>query len=456
MPELSSVPSFLEGMYLALNAVPDVRLMLDAPVGCLFKSERLGLNHDLCSTLFDPLGSHRVIPTIEHPQQLVSGTEATLRGMIRKVVEASRPSVLFLSEVTAVLLTGNDGHAIAAEMSRECGVPVAYIRPENLEGDFLEGYETLAAGLADVIVTGPAAGGLTRRSVAVVGYMPDRLEEDHRANRRELAGLLEALGLECVCFWLDGSDTAALAQVARAETLIAFPLGREVARRIAERTGARVVEADLPLGLDGTARFLRRVAAETEAPAGRAEAVVDAALRHTVPVLDRVREQFLQGRSVAVAATPDLAPGLVGLASEMGMTCPLVAARCRSESRLGPVREALARLDHPGSAAGGGWEGHGKAAGGGWVGPTEILWDFPRSAFRETLQRLHEEQPVDLVIGTTSEAHAADTVGAGLVEVGYPSYRTHALTPRPTLGFAGTLRLVEEMVNAWLRTERGE
>ncbi len=434
------MPSFLEGMYLALNAVPDVRLMLDAPVGCLFKSERLGLNHDLCSTLFDPLGSHRVIPTIEHPQQLVSGTEATLRGMIRKVLEASRPSVLFLSEVTAVLLTGNDGQAIAADMSRECGVPVAYIRPENLEGDFLEGYEALTARLADVIVTGPATGGLTRGTVAIVGYVADRLEEDHRANQRELAGLVEALGLECVCCWLDGSDTAALAQVARAETLIAFPLGREVARRIAERTGARVVEADLPLGLDGTARFLRRVAAETGAPAGRVEAVVDAALRRTVPILDRVREQFLQGRSVAIAATPDLAPGLVGLASEMGMFCPLVAVRCRSESRLEPVRDALARFGDVETAARGGW-----------AGQTEILWDFPRSAFRKALQRLHEEQPVDLVIGTTSEAHAADTIGAGLVEVGYPSYRTHALTPRPTLGFAGTLRLVEEMVNAWLR-----
>ncbi len=431
MPELSSVPSFLEGMYLALNAVPDVRLILDAPVGCLFKSERLGLNHDLCSTLFDPLGSHRVVPTIEHPQQLVSGTEATLRGMIRKVVEASRPSVLFLSEVTAVLLTGNDGHAIAADMTRECGVPVAYIRPENLEGDFLEGFEAFLGRLADVIVSGPLTGGLARGSVALLGYMPDRLEEDHQANRRELVRLVEALGLDCACLWLDGSNTATLAQVARAETLVAFPLGRGVARRIAERTGARVVEADLPLGLDGTARFLRLVARETGTPQERAEAVVEEALRRMVPVLDRVREQFLQGRSVVVAATPDLAPGLVGLVTEMGMTCPLVAARCRSESRLDPLREVLERLEQP----------------------AEVLWDYPRSAFRIALERLNDEQPVDVVIGTTSEAHAADTVGAGLVEVGYPSYRTHALTPRPTLGFAGTMRLVEEMLNAFLRRQ---
>ncbi len=431
---MSSVPSFLEGIYLALNAVPDVRLILDAPIGCLYKSERVGLNHDLCSTLFDPLGSHRVVPTIEHPQQLVSGTEATLRAKIRKVAETSRPSVLFLSEVTAVLLTGNDGDAIAADMTRECGVPVAYIRPENLEGDFLEGYEACAGRLADVLVSGPSAGGLTPRSVAVMGYLPDRLEEDHRANRREIAGLIEALGLECVAFWLDGSPTRALAAVARAETLVAFPLGKEAARRIAHRTGARVIEVDLPLGLEGTAHFVRRVARETQTPEERADAVVDGALRRMVPLLDRVREQFLQGRSAAIAAAPDLVPGLAGLVSEMGMTCPLVGVRCRSESRLGPVRGVLGRLGHS----------------------AEILWDFPRSAFRETLQRLHEEQRVDLVLGTTSEAHAADTVRAGLVEVGYPSYRTHALSPRPTLGFAGTLRLVEEMVNAWLRAEGNE
>lgn len=430
MPEMSSVPSFLEGVYIGLNAVPDSRLILDAPVGCNFKSERVGMNHDFYSTLFHPLGLHRVITTVEHPQQLVSGTLDTLREKAARIMELSRPSVLFISEVTALWLEGNEVEVIARDLTEDLGIPVVYVKPDILEGDFLDGYETLLSRLAEVLPLEPSDAWPEPGVVGIVGYMPDRMEADHRANVAVLRDLVRAAGLEPGPVLLDGSDVDGLAEVARASILLELPLSGGCAGALAARTGARVIPMGLPVGLDGTSKWLNDLAEAAGSPE-EADRYARTRLGELVPTLDRVREMYLQDRNLAIAAPPDLLPGLLALVDDLGMECSLVAARCRDPRRIVPVRDVMDKLGND----------------------TEILVDYTRSRFRQALKKAHDEKPVTLVIGSTSEAMAAREVGAGLLEVGYPSYMTHALTSRPLLGFDGTARLVEELVNAVLRQD---
>lgn len=430
MPEMSSVPSFLEGVYIGLNAVPDTRLILDAPVGCNFKSERVGMNHDFHSTLFHPLGLHRVITTVEHPQQLISGTLDTLREKAIRIMELSRPSVLFISEVTALWLEGNEVEVIARDLTEDLGIPVVYVKPDILGGDFLDGFETFLARLTEALPLEPPAKGPVPNLVGIVGYMPDRLEGDHRANVAVLRDLVRAAGLEPGPVLLDGSDVADLTGIAHASILLELPLSGGCATALAARTGARVIPMGLPVGLEGTTKWIADLAEAAGSP-DEAGTTTQARLRELVPLLDRVREMFLQDHNVAIAAPPDLLPGLLEYVHDLGMECGLVAARCRDPKRLGPVRDVMDRLGMD----------------------MEILVDYRRSRFRQALNEAHHERPVSLVIGSTSEAVAAREVGAGLLEVGYPSYMTHALTPRPLLGFDGAARLVEEMVNVVLRRD---
>jgi hypothetical protein len=179
---------------------------------------------------------------------------------------------------------------------------VVPIRTRPFDGDWLDGWESFLEGLAGVVL-GPTAAPARDAGVAVVGYRPDRLEADHRANLDALRGLVEGLGLAWAGALCDGGPVASLARAATADLLVALPGGERAAALLAGRTGAHVVQAALPVGVGQTAAFLRAVAAAAGRPQA-ADAFLDARLPAVLPVLDRAAEAFLQDRAVAVATDP--------------------------------------------------------------------------------------------------------------------------------------------------------
>ena len=64
-----------------------------------------------------------------------------------------------------------------------------------------------------------------------------------------------------------------------------------------------------------------------------------------------------------------------------------------------------------------------------------------------------DAEPVDLVVGSGAFRHLVADRSIGYVELGFPSYLSHALAPRPYLGFQGARVLVESLLNALLRTD---
>ncbi len=417
---LPIVPPFLDGLYLGVNAVRDAWLVVNAPSGCFFKFERIALNHDLNSTLFHPLALHRIAQTgIDYPD-LVMGTEARVRDVVRRVVEVASPPMVFLTETSMVQVTSSDLAAVAEELRLTMNIPVVYVRPNLFHGDYLDGYEAFLDALASVVEDHHC--GLDEDALAIVGYLFDRNEEDHRANVAELRRFAHALGFREAFIWLDGTDLQNLMRVKAAGTLLALPHGRKAARTIASKTGARLIELDLPVGVTGTVQWLQALGQET----GRfalAEAFLARELPALLPEVDRMREMWLRDRRAVVAAEPALAAGVLDFLSEMGMEVPLLVARTRREERLGLVREAVARL----------------------AGHTEVLHDPTARTLRE---RIRASAPLDVVIGSSQERAAAWLAGAAFVEVGYPSFIVHALHPRPFVGFSGARNLLTEVGNA--------
>jgi len=413
----------MDGVYLGVNAVPDIRLVVDCPHGCFFKCERIALNHDLTSDLFDPLGRHRIVQTGIEFSKLPFGTEDIVEQMTRRLLDKEDTSMVFLTQASMVLVTSNDLEGLAQRLEDDLAVPVVYLPPDPFDGDYLDGFDRFLSILADRLVHG-IEGPPDDDAVVIVGYFPDRLEEDHLANIGELKSLIEALGLQCSGVLCNGESTTAMREACRAGTVVSLPYGRAAARIVAEATGADVIDTDLPIGLEGTTRWITHVGNATGRE-DRAAFVIDRGLDRAVRTLDRARSRFLEDRVAAIAADPHWAPGLVEYLTELGIRTPVVAVRSRHDDAANALRSTVERLS---------------------LAP-KVLVDHDTASFREAIETADDGHGVDVVLGSSSERDAALMNGPGFIELGFPSYMHHALFPRPLLGFNGALRLAEELVN---------
>ncbi|MBI3566116.1 MAG: hypothetical protein HY079_13035, partial [Elusimicrobia bacterium] len=104
--------------------------------------------------------------------------------------------------------------------------------------------------------------------------------------------------------------------------VVSLPYAREAARLVAERAGAALVEADLPLGLSGTERFLRAVAGASGRGA-RAERLIAAESAAAVRDSSELVMRVLSGRAALVRQDdPHLDAALRELCAEFGLLDP--------------------------------------------------------------------------------------------------------------------------------------
>ena len=417
------VPPFRDGLLLGVNAVSDVVVVIDCPEGCYFQVERVGLSHDWSSTLLDPMGARRAIQTEVDYARLPFGTEDALERTVERAVQRLDPALVLLAQATMVEVTGNDLAAIADRLQQRVARPVRAIPSASLEGDCLDGFAAFVGALVDALAPERV---LQPDAVGVVGYLPDRLEHDHRANVAELMRLVELTGRPCAGVLCDGGDTAAARRTLGAGTLVGLPHGRGAATRAAARTGARAVELPLPLGLAGTSGWVSALGEAVDATDVAADAT-RAELAALVPDLDRARTACLQGRSAVLAHDPVWAAGLLPYLHELALHVPLVALR----RRRGPPFTAI---DPTG-------------------GSPRVLDDYAPAELLRALEQVDPDGRVAVVLGAHDERAVAALHRSSFVELGYPSLTTHALAPRPLLGFTGARRLADELVNAVLAHE---
>jgi nitrogenase molybdenum-iron protein alpha/beta subunit len=317
---------------------------------------------------------------------------------------------------------------LLAGLDPPLGHPVIHVPSGSLAGDWLDGYAAVLTALAREVplaVAGPGPGPAARpQRVALVGHLHHRLEADVTADLAELRRLVTALGLEVVCAWPDGGAWADLAAAGSADLVLSLPYARRAARVLAERTGAALLELELPIGLEASCRFVRQVGAAT----GRnhqAEAFVAQELDRVVPRLEWILAHELLGRQILVASDPHLVRGLRGALTELGCTVGRELVYARSEHGATPPDPADA--DAP---------------------PHHVA---PRMAALTVENHGHRvSRGIDLVVGCSFavELLSEDAQRIPLVEVGFPQYYTHALHPQPLLGFDGALCFVSRLVTA--------
>jgi len=189
---------------------------------------------------------------------------------------------------------------------------------------------------------------------------------------------------------------------------------------VARRTGAKLVECELPFGLEATERWLRQVAEAT----GRDQQVqplLDTELSEVVPRLEWVLPYLFQNRSLGFVGDPVLARGVHEVAQLLGVRTAFVVVSNPPHS-LGDLAERL--------------------------GPEVPLLVYPH--MKTLMQFTHGMadaggRRVDLIVANNSFVGSTESA---LVEFGFPSLYTHCLFDRPFVGFRGFLGFVDQLAHA--------
>ncbi len=413
---------YLIGVYLAINAIPDVSLLVDGP-GCIFaKARRIHGTHDLGSTLLSCDGRHRIHYTGADLISIASDFEEQIVDGLRLTAEQPCCQAVLLSSLPLCTITGTDYSRLIREAESGLHKPIFHVPGRSLSDDWLGGYAAVLEALAEGIDL--EGGRQEAGNVAIVGYFMDRTEGDHRGNITELKRMLRALSLNPCSIWLSNEPYEALREVRHAGTIISLPHGRRAAKILAQRLEARLVEADLPFGLEGTRRWIDEVARPHDRT-GEAEGFIHRELGAVIPRLEWVVPQVFLNRKFAFMGDPCYATAFVDLVEELGGSVRGMFLAGREMNPSGAESERSP------------------------MSPTPFF--LPREPDLGGAWKIVEEAGVDLLVANT-EALELFRPSVPWIEWGYPSHHTHFLAEEPFLGFKGCLAFVTRLANEITRS----
>ncbi len=414
---------YMQGLYLATNALRDAYLLVDGPNCTFHKAEHVFGSHDVFSSLLDVGGRHRIAHTDLNVDSVITSHEGQLVALLRAMASSPEPGAVILAALPMAALTGMPYREVAEKVGQETGRRIHVLPDKSLQLDWLDGYADYLACLARDLDWGEPEPGPER--VGIVGYFMDRNEGDHTGNLAELRRLVEGLGLEVTSIWLSGQTVADLRAIRRSGHIVSLPHAREAARVVAERLGVGLVVVDEPFGLDATGEFVRRVGRAT----GRAEAAEGLVRQHLAriaPMWEWLIPRRLTHRNVAYFGDPLLIPGLRQLAALMGFQ----ADRAVACSRRRPLLTADEGVDEDADER-----------------SRDVAWE-PRTAELSGLLS-GGRGAVDLYISNFWGIRWAGGCDRGkTLEFGFPSRGYHCCRNEPFLGYEGVLAFVDRMSNA--------
>ena len=408
---------YLDGVYLAVNALPGTYLVHDAHDCGTHKASKIAGTHDLSSDLLRWDGLHRVVRTGLDSREYVMGSDDKLSMKLGQVAERHHPEAVFVVRSSVVVFAGHDATPVVQDAARKTDVPIVLLPDRSSARDWVSGYlDTVSALLDRIELTGSA-----QRGVALAGYVFDRNEGDHHGNLAELGRMVQALEQHLGPVFLGGQSYAELNGAAPPALVVNLAGAWEAARKLAARFGAEHCSLGLPLGIEATGSWMRGLGAALGAEA-RAAGFVDRELSSLIPQLEWIVPRAFQGRGVLLFADRLLLGPLATMLEELDWR--VVAAGCNSAD-YEPAAKGSSRAER------------------GWAEPprlTDELLDFVADHRRRG--------ELDLVIGNSFLHRLLLPAGAPFVEFGFPSVTHHLLHPAPFLGYAGVRVWVERMLEA--------
>jgi nitrogenase molybdenum-iron protein alpha/beta subunit len=425
----------MTGVMVGTHALSDAFLLMHSGVGCKYKTAAQGAMHDLAEH-----PNVREAWTQVSEAHLVQGCSDRIGPFARAWWERRESAFMVVVSAYFIELTGDDIADAVREV--EATLPdceMAYLDTKAPNGGFFDGYAgVMREAMRRMDWSRPPS---LPRHATVVGHFFHRYEPDAKADVAQLRGLIKAAGLESgpILFSGGGYRDAKAAPASRYVLELPYtrPHDAEIRRMVS--LGRTVVPVDLPIGIGGSARFVRTVAAASGANMDTVEAWIRQQSEAVRANVVRLTEP-LRSYAVAVFADTPLAAALVAMLVELGIDVPLVGLR-----------------DQHGSLGGAAafWEGL-RRAGIEDLPGTTVLDDPSLRRSRDALLPLIADRPLG-VIGSSHELDmlrnlprtSAFLHDVPLICTGFPADDYHAGASLPTFGFLGAATWAHRLLDAF-------
>ena len=431
----------LTGLSIAVHAIPDAFLLLHVGVGCKHKATSQLSTHDWGRDVVS-----REAWTEVGDQELITGASTRLGPYIRSWARRTKPAWMAVASVTFIDLTGDDipDEVRKAEETVDCDV--SYVKVPGYSGDLFHGY---ASAIESIVRRVDRKRPNERpNEIVLVGNMFDRYEGDHEGNLVQLSQMLKGIGLSLGPVLFSGEAYARLREASGAGVIARLPYAAPKKKAIGNLLGTarRLVDVDLPIGTEGTSRWLRTIGSA----AGVAEATVERYVRAREEQIRTHVTRWIphwRGKRVAVIAEPPLAAAVCATMIELGLSPRLVGLKGHS---LGGKAELLAACARAGVAL---------------PDDAEILEQPSLALLRERFTALLVDRRLDGVLGSATDLNVLRTVppeailgrhaggamhpqGPFQIEIGFPKKDFHASYPMPFMGYAGVMMWAQRILDA--------
>ncbi|MFA6450596.1 MAG: nitrogenase component 1 [bacterium] len=416
---------YIIGLYLAVNAVPDLFIFIDGPDCATFKAEYIYGRHDLNSTLLNCAGPDRIVRPVVDVTNIVHDRTHDIRRLLRETCALPQAGSVMFASMPMATITGIQYDSIIRNMKPPLPKHVFELPPLSLSCDWLDGYAQVLKSLAaELDLEGSPAPG----RAAVVGYFMDRNEKDHGANISQIEDMLRGISLEPASIWPSGRPVSHLRQAGAAGVVISLPHGREAARILASRTGAKLIETGIPFGFSGAAQWISEIASATGREKQASE-YIDGELRRTLPGVKWLINRVFLGRRFFFGGDPHMMNPMRDFFLELGCK-PAAMAAVAEEKHLSPLPKALAEDGVPCRFN---------------MKPGELS-KMTSKAFRIGCDIIVASDPIRNYISAMPDRCA-------VVPFGFANYYRHAIFDAPFLGFGGALHFIDAVANEIMRTQ---
>jgi nitrogenase iron protein len=281
---------------------------------------------------------------------IFGGMDALAEGL--REAAAARPEALFVATTCSSGIIGDDlDRSLALHRDLLGDLPVVPLRTDgNLTGDYMQGILDAAVAIVTRLIDRQAAP--EPGWVNIVGEK--NLATNAESNFLTVKAMLDALGLRVNCRFIRATRVEAIRGLRRAPlNLLAHEdaMGRGLRDFLVDHCAARFLPGGFPVGFEGTARWLRALAAAAGCGA-RAEALVTRERGRYEAGLAALRPR-LAGRSLMLVTPNHQIDWVLELAGDLGMEVVLAGIlesawdedfHSRFEGKV-PIRQHYGRDD---------------------------------------------------------------------------------------------------------------
>ncbi|MDR1295977.1 MAG: hypothetical protein LBO05_01110 [Deltaproteobacteria bacterium] len=375
--------------------------------------------------------------------EIVFGGIERLREEIGEAREIMEGGLFFILTGCLPEVIGDDVRGLVDDLSRTGGTGgtagLVLAQTPGFKGDSFFGYNEVLKTLFEKV----AVKTRTKNPALVnVWGVPPTLDPFWRGNLRGLKNALALLGLEANVFFGPGAglDSVKKAGSAALNVVVSALYGTGAAEYFQERHGTGFVRTNLPVGAEGTDRFLKIVGRALRIPARKISRVLDEASRadydNLEPLVDVYNDMEAQ-RHALIVGDLNYAPALSDFFSnDLGWVPELAVVT----NDLEPESQK-AVLDH--------WRGTGGRV------PERVLFEHRAGVIEEEALKIfggteakYQNRPGPVfVAGSSLERSLAARLGAGHLSLAYPVANRAVLT-RGYTGYEGGLTLTEDVLDA--------